>query len=228
MYKQFHNYKIYDTGKIFSDNVNRFMKFDWVQGYAQVYLSIDGKQVRYKVHRLIAYFFCDPPENYCELVVDHLDGDPKNNNSYNLEWVTMSENNKRARQNKQNDISLSNHNRWLDDDFRSRTAENISRSRLENQCNKGSKNGRYRFKITDISGRVYIGTELCDILHLSLAAVYKKIKKFMNGSIVKEFQQLQIVSIIDLKDEVNRLSKAKEELTSENKTYYKVRAKRVE
>ena len=92
----------------------------------------------------------------------------------------------------------------------------------------GKKNGNYRYKITDINDHTYIGTELCDILHLSLAAIYKKIKKFINGNTVKEFDRLQIVSIVNLKDKVNRLSKAKEDLTSENKTYYKVRTKRIE
>lgn len=42
------------------------------------------------VHRLVALAFIPNPDNLP--VVDHIDGDPRNNNVNNLRWVTHSEN----------------------------------------------------------------------------------------------------------------------------------------
>ena len=55
-------------------------------GYYIVHL--DGKV--YYVHRLLANAFLENPENKKE--VDHIDGNPKNNNLDNLRWATPKEN----------------------------------------------------------------------------------------------------------------------------------------
>ena len=59
------------------------------------YLSVtvddgDGRRRR-TIHRLVAKYFCDgwSPENN---VVNHKDGNPKNNHADNLEWCTQSDN----------------------------------------------------------------------------------------------------------------------------------------
>lgn len=49
------------------------------------------------VHRLIAELFCDNQYGYEQ--VDHIDGNKMNNRADNLEWVTASENLRRAYQN---------------------------------------------------------------------------------------------------------------------------------
>jgi len=46
------------------------------------------------VYRLVAKHFIANPEN--KLIVNHIDGDPSNDNVCNLEWVTQSENMKKA------------------------------------------------------------------------------------------------------------------------------------
>ena len=51
------------------------------------------------VHRFLALTFLEVPDNYEELVVDHLDGNKLNNRIDNLEWVTRSENAIRAYKN---------------------------------------------------------------------------------------------------------------------------------
>lgn len=59
-------------------------------GYTYVYLYKDGcKRKSFKIHRLVAQLFIERVvgKNY----VNHIDGNKKNNNVKNLEWVTKSE-----------------------------------------------------------------------------------------------------------------------------------------
>ena len=61
-------------------------------GYPSVSLCRDGIQKRFTVHRLAAIAFFGESN----LVVNHIDGDKKNNNISNLEFTTYSENAKHA------------------------------------------------------------------------------------------------------------------------------------
>ena len=119
MYKMFFDYKIYNDGKIFSLKSNKYLKHEITKtGYHQVTLYVNGNKIREKIHRLVAYLFCCPPENYLTLTVDHIDGNKDNNYYTNLEWVTISENNRRAREMLLNDVSSSNRKRWDNDECR--------------------------------------------------------------------------------------------------------------
>jgi hypothetical protein len=55
-------------------------------GYLFVTLSKDGERKSYYVHRLVAICFLGLVEGMC--IVNHIDGNPRNNNVDNLEWVT--------------------------------------------------------------------------------------------------------------------------------------------
>ena len=63
-------------------------------GYMNVSLYKDGKQKKYKVHRLIAEAFIPNPQNKEQ--VNHIDGDKTHNVVWNLEWTTSKENNVHA------------------------------------------------------------------------------------------------------------------------------------
>lgn len=59
-------------------------------GYLFVRLSKDAEKKCFSVHRLVAEYFLPNPEN--KPCVNHIDGNRKNNNVKNLEWVTSHEN----------------------------------------------------------------------------------------------------------------------------------------
>lgn len=59
-------------------------------GYKYMNLTIDGKNVKPKLHRLVALAFLPNPENKTD--VNHIDRDKSNNRLDNLEWTTHKEN----------------------------------------------------------------------------------------------------------------------------------------
>lgn len=63
-------------------------------GYLDIGLSKNNKQSRFKVHRLVVQAFLPNPNNLPQ--VNHIDGNKKNNNVENLEWVTAKDNTKHA------------------------------------------------------------------------------------------------------------------------------------
>ena len=60
------------------------------KGYLRVAFKQLGKHTTFKVHRLVAQLFVN--NDFNKPMVNHKDGNKKNNNFENLEWVTNSEN----------------------------------------------------------------------------------------------------------------------------------------
>jgi hypothetical protein len=85
------NYDVYDDGRVYSLKNKKFLsprgKKD---GYQHVSLYHDGKVYQLSIHRLVALYFIENPDNKPE--VNHKNGNKTDNNVKNLEWVTTSEN----------------------------------------------------------------------------------------------------------------------------------------
>ena len=89
------NYEISNSGRVRNIKTGRILKGRLSKsGYLQVNLTMKEtlKQKNYYIHRLVAIYFIENPENKRE--VNHKDGDKINNHVENLEWVTSSENQK--------------------------------------------------------------------------------------------------------------------------------------
>lgn len=92
-------YSATETGEIYSHKNNLTLK-TWLGGPRRDYhyvglVAADGTVRNFSVHRLVALAFNGPQPD--GMHVDHVDGDKGNNRPGNLEWVTPSENNRRAR-----------------------------------------------------------------------------------------------------------------------------------
>ena len=113
-------------------------------GYMQVSFNKEGKNLKHRVHKLVADAFVD---GYFEgAVVDHKDGDVTNNNSQNLEWVTQTENVRRSIERGSHvscwaDYNGSNNPNYGNDTLRKRYAEDKDFA-LEKQSRPGGRNGR--------------------------------------------------------------------------------------
>lgn len=84
-------FQISNTGKVFSKRTNKILKHHVAKsGYCTLATKVNGLNVAFRIHRLVATAFLANPENKPE--VNHLDGNKANNIVSNLEWVTSKEN----------------------------------------------------------------------------------------------------------------------------------------
>ena len=87
----FTNYNIDEDGVVINVKTSRVLKPEIIwDGYERVTLSQDGLLKRFRVHRLVAEHFISNPNVYP--MVNHKDGDKRNNSLGNLEWVTCQQN----------------------------------------------------------------------------------------------------------------------------------------
>lgn len=88
-------YRVSDIGEILNAQKNTLLTpaLD-KDGYSHIGLRKMGERKKYwfRVHRLVAIAFCEKPENWKELQIDHIDRNKQNNVVPNLRWVTLQEN----------------------------------------------------------------------------------------------------------------------------------------
>lgn len=89
------DYSISEEGQVRRDSTGVFMEGTINSGYRYFTLRWNGKQKAKGLHRLLAEAFLPNPDNLP--AVDHIDGNPMNNALENLQWVSFSENRKKAR-----------------------------------------------------------------------------------------------------------------------------------
>lgn len=142
--------------KILKESINQ-------NGYIYYCLYKNGKHKRYKIHRLVAEAFILNPNKYP--VVNHKDGNKKNNNVENLEWCSSSYNTKHAYNNNlrkkyigkfnklskpiiQYDSEMIEVKEWENTNLASKEL-NISRGNIWRSIKKGIKAGGYYWKNID-------------------------------------------------------------------------------
>ena len=81
-------YEVSNKGRVFGIKSHTFLRPRKLpNGYLRVNLCKNGVHKDEYIHRLVARAFCTAADGCC--VVNHLDNDPTNNSSDNLEWVTQ-------------------------------------------------------------------------------------------------------------------------------------------
>ena len=88
-------YFVSSQGRVLSlclDGYKLLKPFICGDGYCYVDLRKDGKDIKCRVHRLVAEAFIDNPE--AKRVVHHIDKNRQNNRVSNLQWLTDEEHNK--------------------------------------------------------------------------------------------------------------------------------------
>lgn len=87
-------YAISDHGRIVSYNnvleEGNLLKTRLTQRYPSISIKVDGKNVNYYIHRLVATHFATKPSANYKFVI-HLDHKKENNKVKNLKWVTHAE-----------------------------------------------------------------------------------------------------------------------------------------
>lgn len=84
--KDFEDYKVSNTGEVFSIKRNKMLKPYEKKNYLGVYLYQNNIRKFMTIHRLVALAFIDNPNNYPQ--INHKDENTKNNCVENLEWCS--------------------------------------------------------------------------------------------------------------------------------------------
>lgn len=90
--KGYEHYQVSDSGEIYSLRSGTILKPDIDKDGYEIYRisNEDNKRKAFKGHRLVALAFIKNPDNLP--IVNHIDGNKRNNHFSNLEWCTSKQN----------------------------------------------------------------------------------------------------------------------------------------
>lgn len=140
-------YQVSNFGRIRSLRVKRHAGGIMVtkkrkNGYMFVFFRINNKRIWKSIHRIVANAFIPNPENKPQ--VDHIDGNPSNNNVTNLRWATNVENmNNPVTKERMRKAFAGQNNPFFGKKHSKETKEKISNSRI----------GKYKGKENPFFGR---------------------------------------------------------------------------
>lgn len=94
--KGYEDYQVSGDGKVYSIKSNKILKPDIDKDGYEIYRIRDkyGNRKTFKCHRLVAFTFIENPNNLP--IINHIDGNKRNNNLSNLEWCTVQQNTRHA------------------------------------------------------------------------------------------------------------------------------------
>lgn len=94
-YKLFKNkYLVSNKGRILNNTTNNITKGTVKMGYYYFKIMDNYVHKSFRVHRLVAKLFVKNSDKNKNIIVNHIDGNKLNNNYKNLEWTTITGNNK--------------------------------------------------------------------------------------------------------------------------------------
>lgn len=149
-------YQVSNFGRVRSKRVNRHEGGVMVtkikkNGYITIMLNVNHKRISKSVHRMVAEAFIPNPENKPQ--IDHIDGNPQNNNVTNLRWATAKENMNNPITKQRMSLSLSGENNpFYGKKHTAETRKKISKSREGKYF--GENNHFYGKKHTEEAKRI--------------------------------------------------------------------------
>tara|TARA_R110000803_G_C11844239_1_gene304991 strand:- start:50 stop:436 length:387 start_codon:yes stop_codon:yes gene_type:complete len=97
----FSDYQVSDLGRV--KNKKGVIKKGTSERYSRAEMYIEGKRYRRAIHIMVAEAFLEHTSGG-ELVVDHIDENPKNNNLSNLQIITGEDNKKKSIEHRYNKV----------------------------------------------------------------------------------------------------------------------------
>ena len=85
---EYENYEVSSHGRVRNTDTMKIVKGTLDNGYYRIDITKNNKRITHRVHRLVAFAFCNNDNDFN--VVDHIDRNKTNNNWLNLRWTTQS------------------------------------------------------------------------------------------------------------------------------------------